>query len=138
MNILGTNRSEMVDPHPRDSAYTNVGHTSRQDPRGNRPASQDRLRDSRSVLGTTEMSSVKKKVQSDGHLMASHVQNFSASSIIFRFTFLAVILGYKLKKISRILINIVTAVVLLLYRYESRLRREKIFLKFNAFFECRI
>jgi len=34
MNILGTNRSEMADPHPRDSARPNVGHTSRRDPRG--------------------------------------------------------------------------------------------------------
>lgn len=51
----------MADPHPRDSAYLNVGHTSRQDPRGNRPSSQGRLRDSRNVRDIRDMSSVKKK-----------------------------------------------------------------------------
>lgn len=60
MNILGANRSEMADLHPRDSAYPNVGHTSRQDPWGNRPSSQDRLRDSRNVRDIRDMSSVKK------------------------------------------------------------------------------
>lgn len=50
----------MADPHPRDSAYPNVGHTSRQDPRGNRPACQDRLRDSQDVLGIRGTFSVKK------------------------------------------------------------------------------
>lgn len=50
----------MADPHPRDSAYPNVGHTSRQDPRGNRPPSQDRLRDSRNVRDIRDMSLVKK------------------------------------------------------------------------------
>jgi len=61
MNILETNRSEMADPHPRDSAYLNVGHTSRQDPRGNRPSSQDRLRDSRNVRNIRDMFWDKKK-----------------------------------------------------------------------------
>lgn len=37
MNILETRRSEMAeDLYPWDSAYLNVGHTSRQDPREDR------------------------------------------------------------------------------------------------------
>lgn len=67
----------MAEPHPRDPAYLNVGHTSRQDPRGNRPSSQDRLRDSRNVRDIRDMSLGKKKGLLGDHLTRhARVENF--------------------------------------------------------------